>query len=69
VGGGFETDSQRPSEVHVRVVTTADGGQFHTPEGSSDLYTNFQSLKNLVCVGGIAKLQKDNPSLAQCLSK
>jgi len=50
----------------VRVITTAGGGELHTAEGSSDLDTNFQSLKNLVCVGSLAQLQRDDPSLAQC---
>jgi len=65
-GGGvfLKTDSQRPSEAHVRVVTTA--AILRTAEGSSDPDTNFQSLKNLVCVGGLAQLQRDDPSLAQC---
>jgi len=65
-GEGFETDSQRPSEAHVRVVTTAHGGELRTAEGSSDPDTNFQSLKNLVCVGGLAQGQRDDTSLTQC---
>jgi len=65
-GGGVKTESQWPSKTRVRVVTTADEDELHTAEGSSDPDTDFQSLKNFVCVGGLAQLQRDDPFLAQC---